>query len=127
MASFQSKIGWKRPRKSENKNHRSVSFLPGANKKIKKKNSKKIQKIKKHIMDSSQAKIGWKMMRKSENKNYRSVPTRREIEIFKRIAKKFRKLKNTIMASFQSKIGWKRPRKIENKNHRSVSFLPCAK
>ena len=30
MASFQYKIGWKRPRKIENKNYRSVSFLPGA-------------------------------------------------------------------------------------------------
>ena len=28
MGSFQAKIGWKRPRKSENKNYRSVSFLP---------------------------------------------------------------------------------------------------
>ena len=78
-------------------------------------------------MDSHPDKIAWKRVRKSENKNYRSVPTRREIEIFKRLAKKFRKLKNTIMASFRSKIGWKRPRKTENKNHRSVSFLPGAK
>ena len=28
MASFQAKIGWKRQRKRENKNCRSVSFLP---------------------------------------------------------------------------------------------------
>ena len=28
MATFQAKIGWKRPRKTENKNYRSVSFLP---------------------------------------------------------------------------------------------------
>ena len=28
MASFQAKIGWKRERKRENKNYRSVSFLP---------------------------------------------------------------------------------------------------
>ena len=62
-------------------------------------------------MDSYQAKIGWKRMSKSENKNYRSVPSRREIEIFKRIAEKFRKLKTTIMASFQFKIGWKRLKK----------------
>ena len=27
MASFQAKIGWKRPRKRENKNYRFVSFL----------------------------------------------------------------------------------------------------
>ena len=32
---------------------------PALNRKLKK-NSKKIQKIKKHIMDSCQAKIGWK-------------------------------------------------------------------
>ena len=30
MASFQAKIGWKRPRKRENKNYRFVSFLPNA-------------------------------------------------------------------------------------------------
>ena len=29
-ASFQAKIGWKRPRKRENKNYRSASFLPDA-------------------------------------------------------------------------------------------------
>ena len=28
-ASFQAKIGWKRLRKRENKNYRSVTFLPG--------------------------------------------------------------------------------------------------
>ena len=47
MASFQSKIGWKRPRKTENKNYLSVQFQPGAKQQIKK-NSKKIQKTKKH-------------------------------------------------------------------------------
>ena len=30
MASFQAKIGWKRLRKGENKNYRSVLFLPDA-------------------------------------------------------------------------------------------------
>ena len=30
MASFQANIGWKRKRKSENKNYRSVPFLPDA-------------------------------------------------------------------------------------------------
>ena len=30
MASIQAKIGWKRPRKRENKNYRSISFLPDA-------------------------------------------------------------------------------------------------
>ena len=28
MASFQAEIGWNSPRKGENKNYRSVSFLP---------------------------------------------------------------------------------------------------
>ena len=30
MASFQAKIGWKRPGKRENKNYRSVPLLPDA-------------------------------------------------------------------------------------------------
>ena len=48
MASFQSKIGRKKPRKKENKNYRSVSFLPGTKQKIKKKIEKKIKKTKKY-------------------------------------------------------------------------------
>ena len=40
MASFQSKIGWKRLRKRENKIYRSVSFLPGTKQKIQKKSQK---------------------------------------------------------------------------------------
>ena len=58
MASFQTKIVWKSPRKRENKNYRFVPFLPDALWKIPK-NRKKIQKIKKNtIMGSFQAKIG---------------------------------------------------------------------
>ena len=30
VASFQAKIGWKRPRKRENKNYRSIPFQPDA-------------------------------------------------------------------------------------------------
>ena len=37
MASFQSKIGWKRLRKRENKNYPSVPFLPQTRQKILKK------------------------------------------------------------------------------------------
>ena len=37
MASFQAKIVWKRPRKTQNKNYRFVSFLPDAQFKIAKK------------------------------------------------------------------------------------------
>ena len=46
MASFKAKIGWKRPRKMENKNYRSVSLLPDAEYKIPeklKKNSKNLK------------------------------------------------------------------------------------
>ena len=58
--------------------------------------------------------------------SFRLVPTRREIENFKKIAKKFKDLKNTIMASFLAKIGWERMRKRENKNYRYVSYQPDA-
>ena len=37
MASFQAKIGWKRPRKRKNKIYPSVSFLPDPTLKIRKK------------------------------------------------------------------------------------------
>ena len=37
MTSFQAKIGWKRPRKRENKNYRSDPFLPHALYKFEKK------------------------------------------------------------------------------------------
>ena len=47
MDSFQAKIGWKRIRKNENNNYRSVPFLPDANTNFEK-NSKKIQKIEKY-------------------------------------------------------------------------------
>ena len=128
MAQFQSKIGWKRPRKTENKNHRSVSFLPGAKYQIKK-NSKKIPKTKKHRYGfiSSQNSLENDEMGRKKKLLFRSVPTRREIENSKTTAKKFKKLKNTITGSFEAKIGLKRPRKTENKNYRSVSFLPGTK
>ena len=47
MASFQAKIGWKRPRKRENKNSRSALFLPDAKQKIPKKQQKKSKNKKK--------------------------------------------------------------------------------
>ena len=63
MATFQAKTGWKRPRKRENKNYRSVPFSP-RNRKFQK-NSKKIQKIKKiPLWRPSKPKIGWKRRRK---------------------------------------------------------------
>ena len=57
MASFQAKKGWKRMRRSENKNCISVPFLPDG----KYKTPKKEKKIKKNtIVASFQAKIRWK-------------------------------------------------------------------
>ena len=40
MSSFQAKIGWKRQRKRENKNRRSVPFPPDGLEKIRKKQQK---------------------------------------------------------------------------------------
>ena len=37
MASFQAKTGWKTPRRRENKNYRTVPFLPDAKLKVPKK------------------------------------------------------------------------------------------
>ena len=48
MASFQAKIGWKRPRKRENKTIASFRPYPNLNRKLQK-NSKKIKKTKKHL------------------------------------------------------------------------------
>ena len=58
MASFHRKIGWKRQRKRENKNYRSVSFFPDRQEKIPKKIAKTFQKLKNTITSLLQAKIG---------------------------------------------------------------------
>ena len=73
MDSFQSKIGWKRLKKTENKSYQSVSFLSPLNRKLKK-IAKKFKKLKNTVMNSFQTKISWKRMRKRENKNYNFVP-----------------------------------------------------
>ena len=73
MSSFQAKIGWKRQRKSENKNYRFVPSLPDGLEKIPKKLQKNFEKLKNMIMASFQAKIGEKRLRMRENKNYRPV------------------------------------------------------
>ena len=72
MASFQAKIGWKRPRKRENKNYRSDPLLPYGLYKFEKKIAKKFLKLKNTVMASFHGKIGWKWPRKRENKNYHS-------------------------------------------------------
>ena len=43
MGSFQAKIGWKRLRMRENKNYRSVTFLPDGLQKIPKKQQKNLK------------------------------------------------------------------------------------
>ena len=60
--SFQAKIGWRRPGKTENKSYRSVSILSGTKQKIKKKIAKKFKKLKNTIMDLFQEEECWKRM-----------------------------------------------------------------
>ena len=48
MAYCPANPGWERQRKSEKKNYRSDHFLPKPKQRIEKKNSTKVQKIKKH-------------------------------------------------------------------------------
>ena len=124
MASFQAKIGWKRLRKRENKNYRSVTFLPDGLEEIPK-NQQKFKKYHYGII-SSQNRLEQAEKERKQKLSFRFVPTRPVIENSQKIAKKFKKLKNTITASFHAKIGRKRLRKRENKNYRSVSFLPDA-
>ena len=52
MTSFQAKIGWKRPRKRENKNYRFITFLPNALQKIFKKQQKNKKKYHYGIISS---------------------------------------------------------------------------
>ena len=58
MASFDAKIVWKSPRKSENKNYHFLPFLPDALQKIPKKQPKKSKNKKNSIMASFHVKIG---------------------------------------------------------------------
>ena len=74
MASFQAKIGLKRPRMREKiKIIDPFRSYPKSNIKFEK-NCKKNLKIKKyHFFSLFQAKIVWKRPRKRENKNYRFI------------------------------------------------------
>ena len=66
MAFFQVKTGWKRSRKREYKNYRSVSFQPDAKYKIQKKIAKKYKDLKNTIMVSVLAKKSFKRTQKRE-------------------------------------------------------------
>ena len=62
MASFEAKIGWKRSRKRENKNYRSVPFRSFPTRRVienSKNIAKKLKKLKQTIMASFRGKIGW--------------------------------------------------------------------
>ena len=75
MASFQTKISWKMPRKREI--IVPITFYPAHNREFQK-NRKKIQKIKSTIMASFQTKIGWKRQKIEKIKiivQFRSYPT----------------------------------------------------
>ena len=74
MASFQAKVGWKRPRKRENKilvPFRSYPTLPVIENS--EKVAKQFKKLKNMIAASYLAKVVGKIVRKRENKNYHSV------------------------------------------------------
>ena len=94
------------------------------------KNSKKIQKFRKHHHSffSSQNRSGKAEKERKKKKNrsdgFLWVPTRPGIENSKKIVKKFKNLENTIIPSFQVKIGWERPRKRENKKNKFDGYLP---
>ena len=90
MASFQSKIRWRRPRKRENENYCSDPFLHNPQLKIKKKIAAKFVKVINTHMASFQAIIGWTIMRQRENKNS------------KKIVKKFKKIKKYHYGVFSS-------------------------
>ena len=77
MASFQSKIHCRKPRKGNNETYCSDPFLPT---RLIIENSKKIvKKLKNASMASFKARIGWKRPRKKENKyclSFLSYPMR---------------------------------------------------
>ena len=87
MASFQVKIGWKRPRKRENKIIVPFRYYPTSNRKFQK-NSKKIKKIALWLYFKPKQVGKGSEREKIENiVPFRSVPTRRVIENSKKVAK----------------------------------------
>ena len=74
MASFEAKIGWKRPGKRENANYPFCFVLTQCIIENSEQIANKIEKLKNTIMAQFQAKIKGETPRKRENKNYRFVP-----------------------------------------------------
>ena len=73
MASFQAKIGWKRPKREKLKISVSFRSYPTRNRKFQT-NRKKIQKIIKYYYGIISSQNKGETLRKGENKNYRHVP-----------------------------------------------------
>ena len=73
MASFNAKIGWKRPKKRENTKLSFRSILTRGMLENSKKMAKKFKKLKNIIVASFQAKIGLKRLGRRDNKKYSSV------------------------------------------------------
>ena len=84
MASFQSKIGWKSPRKKENKNYLSDQFLPDPEYRIPKKQQKNI------IMASFRAKTGWERPKRQKIKII--VPISSYLTCYREFQKKYLKI-----------------------------------
>ena len=74
MTSFQAKIGWKRPKKRENKSYRFVLFPPDAEQKIQNKKQKKTKKYHYGII-SSQNRLEKDQKERKLKLSCRSVPT----------------------------------------------------
>ena len=109
MASFQAKKGRDRLRMWEKKILVLIHSNPTWNRESQK-NSKKIQKIKKHQYGFFSSQNGTREAENVRKKKFSfwSIPNRPGIGNSKKIAKKLKKLKNINMASFQAKKGRER-------------------
>ena len=92
-------------------------FLPKPKLENSRKNSKKIQKIKKVNSSIIYIQNGLGEAEKARKKFYSRIPFLHDPgkKIPKKIAKKFKKLKNLFPALFLAQTGWDRPRKREKK------------
>ena len=90
-----------------------------------KKNSEKIQKIRKHHHSffSSQNRTG-KAEKERKKKIVLMYSYQNRNRKFQKNSKKIQKLESTIIASFPAKIGWETPRKREKKRNRFNVCLP---
>ena len=94
------------------------------------KNSKDMQKIRKHHCGFISSQNGMRQVESDTKKkklSFRFIPTRSRIGNSQKIAKKRKNLKNIIMASFQVKMVWDRLRMVQKKCYRSNPFQPDPK